>query len=79
MSERRPGQWPVDKPITLVEPEPARRHTAARARFVVTLGAIRAALEEEPSEHAVRQAARRWQDALTALADEVCAEHRKAG
>lgn len=81
MTEPTPGRWPVPRPATLGEPEQEVEHRATRerARFQVTLGAVRAQLEEQPSEGTVRSAARRWHDAITALTDEVVAELRKAG
>lgn len=42
-----------------------------RARREITLGAIRAHLEEEPSPSSIRACARRWCTAITDLADEV--------
>lgn len=44
-----------------------------KARFEITLGAIKASLEEEPSPAAIRACARRWERALHAIADEVIA------
>lgn len=75
MSERRPGQWPVENPVELPEiDEQGAQHlalVAEQARFHVTLGAIRADLEAQPSDMCVRAAARRWQQAITAMADEL--------
>ncbi|WP_455359988.1 hypothetical protein [Streptomyces sp. SYSU K21746] len=80
--ERHPGQWPVDSPVDL-DASPAiaqrQRYNAHRARFEITLGSVRADLEEQPSEASVRAAARRWQNAITAIADETVAQLRKAG
>ncbi|MDX3235685.1 hypothetical protein PV392_08290 [Streptomyces sp. ME03-5709C] len=69
---RRPGQWPVPR-TELPEPEsdPVRRGTAEAARFHITLGSIRAALEEQPTPGTVRSAGRRWLAAVTQLIDEV--------
>ncbi|MCZ4099871.1 hypothetical protein [Streptomyces sp. H39-C1] len=50
---------------------PDRRHIAERARFHITLGALRAALEEQPSPASVRATYRRWTTAAAQLADEV--------
>ncbi|MFD6684197.1 hypothetical protein, partial [Micromonospora parva] len=79
---RTPGQWPVNKPIALdTERDQGEEHlalTAVQARFHVTLGAIRADLEEQPSPMAVLNAARRWNYAITAMADEVAAALKKA-
>jgi hypothetical protein len=88
MTQRPPGQWPVDEPADLdtvaaqADDEQGRQHlaaTAARARFQVTLGSIRADLEEQPSRTAVHTAARRWTDAITNLADEAVQRLKKAG
>jgi hypothetical protein len=54
--------------------EQGERHLAVvgpRARFHVTLGALKAALEEEPSPRAVRSCLRRWIGAATQVADDV--------
>ncbi|AGP56161.1 hypothetical protein [Streptomyces rapamycinicus] len=79
MTAHRPGQWPVERPVPLEDPGKERRHTRERARFTLTLGAIRAALEEEPSERAIRAAAKRWHEAITAAADETAAKLRRTG
>ncbi|GAA2972290.1 hypothetical protein [Streptomyces enissocaesilis] len=86
MSEQQPGRWPVEEPIDLdvIAPpdEQGAQHlalTAEQARFHVTLGSIRADLEQQPSPMCVRAAARRWQDAITAMADEVTGRLREAG
>ncbi|MGW6243834.1 hypothetical protein [Streptomyces roseolus] len=51
---------------------------AAQARFHVTLGSIRADLEEQPSPMTVLHAARRWNAAITAMADEIASALKKA-
>jgi hypothetical protein len=53
---------------------PDRRYVAERARFVITLGALRGALEEQPSPRAVRSAVRRWIAAATQVAEDVIRE-----
>jgi hypothetical protein len=77
-TDRRPGEWPVPRtflPITDEEYEQqlvARaRANAERARWELTLGAIRGHLEEQPTPQAVRAASRRWISAIVQLADEV--------
>lgn len=50
---------------------PDRQYIADRARFVITLGALRGALEEEPSANAVRSCLRRWIGAATQVAEDV--------
>lgn len=82
--QSQPGQWPVADPVNLVtdEHDAHEQHllfTAERARFALTLGSIRADLEEQPSERCVRDAARRWQNAITALADETAQQLKKTG
>lgn len=83
MTAHIPGQWPVTKPIALAsEQDQGEEHlalTAVQARFHVTLGSIRADLEEQPSPMAVLNAARRWTYAITAMADDVATALRKAG
>jgi hypothetical protein len=69
--------------VELDEPdEQGARHLAVvepLARLHVTLGAIRADLEEQPSNRSIRAAARRWHEAVTNVADELIAERRRAG
>jgi hypothetical protein len=62
------------------EPEdahPDRQFIADRARFVITIGALRGALEEQPSEASIRACGRRWIGAATQAIDEVIRERRK--
>ncbi|TKA11737.1 hypothetical protein [Actinacidiphila oryziradicis] len=47
------------------------RLRSEQARRELTLGAIRAHLEEQPSPHSIRACARRWCTAITNLADDV--------
>ncbi len=80
----RPGRWPVPQPVDLdqidaPDHEARDQMLADRARFHLTLGSIRADLEDQPSPAAVRAAGRRWIDAVTHLTDEVAAQHKKAG
>ncbi|MFD5111471.1 hypothetical protein ACFWNG_04000 [Streptomyces sp. NPDC058391] len=88
MTKHRPGEWPVASPADLstgdstpMEKQGAQHLalTRAQARWELTLGSIRADLEEQPSEVCLRAAARRWQDAITAMADETTAALKKAG
>lgn len=83
MSEQTPhrvGEWPVPNPVDLPEPEPEHESPAAvRARFHMVMQSIKHDLEQQPSERAVRAAARRWTDAITTAADEVAGQHRKRG
>lgn len=50
---------------------PDRQHIAEKARFHLTIGVLRGAFEEQPSERAVRSCLRRWIAAATQVADEV--------
>ncbi|QXE36948.1 hypothetical protein KQY30_24805 [Streptomyces sp. GMY02] len=88
MTDRKPGEWPVTTTVDLSTAEPTpvdeqgEQHlklTAARARFDLVLGSVRADLEEQPSERSVRTAARRWCNAITALADETAQRLKKTG
>lgn len=83
MTERIPGQWPVDHPVELPEPDDqGAQHlalVAEQARFHVTLGAIRADLEAQPSDLCRRAAARRWTNAITAMTDELTGHLRDTG
>ncbi|WP_327164764.1 hypothetical protein [Streptomyces zaomyceticus] len=80
---RVPGQWPVSEPVdTTEDDDQGAAHlalVAVQARFHLTLGSIRADLEEQPSPMAVLNAARRWNYAITAMADEVASSLKKAG
>lgn len=69
--DHQPGQWPVPRtPLPELKTEPDRDNHA-RARFHVTLGALRAALEEQPTPNLVRATGRRWLSAAAQLIDEV--------
>lgn len=56
---------------------PERQYVAERARFVITIGALRGALEEQPSERAVRAAGRRWINEAVQAIDEVALQKRR--
>ncbi|MGW0782472.1 hypothetical protein [Streptomyces sp. NPDC002913] len=83
MTERTPGQWPVDNPVELPEPDDqGTQHlalVAEQARFHVTLGAIRADLEAQPSQVCRHAAKRRWINAIAAIADELDQQLRNTG
>jgi hypothetical protein len=87
VNEYQSGQWPVNEPVDLDAlhdeegPEVASylKRQSELARFHVTLGSIRADLEEQPSPMCVRTAARRWTDAITQLADETARRLRNTG
>jgi hypothetical protein len=62
--------------------EQGEQHLAVvrpRARFHITLGALKAALEEEPSPRAVRSCLRRWISAATQVADDVIRDKQHNG
>lgn len=71
---RRPGEWPAPRtplPLGDEDQDPQAQVNRERARWHVTLGAIRGHLEEQPSPASVRAAARRWASAITQLADDI--------
>lgn len=72
-SARRPGHWPPGTRAPEADDQGAQHLalTAEQARWHVTLGVIRAHLEEQPSPQAVRAAARRWARAITQIADDI--------
>jgi hypothetical protein len=79
----RTGEWPITKPVDLeaveVVDEQGQQHlelVRVQARFRLVLDSIRADLREQPSEVSVRGAARRWTNAITAMADEIAKELR---
>ncbi|MEW2177172.1 hypothetical protein AB0890_12685 [Streptomyces sp. NPDC005406] len=80
-----PGQWPITNPVDLDTAETDEQGTqhlalvAEQARFHVTLGAIRADLELQPSEVCRRAAVRRWHNAITNIADELGQQLRNTG
>jgi hypothetical protein len=80
VTEHRPGTWPVADPVdTDPADEQGQQHlelTRVQARFRLVLDSIGADLREQPSEVSVRGAARRWTNAITAMADEVARELR---
>lgn len=53
-----------------------QRLIAQRARWELTLGSIRAHLDEQPTPSARRAAARRWCHAITRLADQTAGDRR---
>ncbi|EFL01619.1 predicted protein [Streptomyces sp. SPB78] len=80
MTRKKPGEWPVKRrPASAVDDEQRAQLAAERARFHVTLGSVRADLEEQPSPALVLAAGRRWTTAITAMADEIAQKRRRAG
>ncbi|MFJ9939331.1 hypothetical protein [Streptomyces erythrochromogenes] len=62
-----PGAWPYTDALLI-------RARAEHARRVLTLGSIRAHLEDQPSPRAVRTAARRWIADVLAAAEDIAAK-----
>jgi hypothetical protein len=83
VTARRPGEWPDGTHAPLAEADDqGARHlalVAEQARFHVTLGAIRADLEVQPSPRSIRAAVRRWHEAITNAGEELIAQRRRAG
>lgn len=70
-------QWPIPRTELPPREDDTRAHyNHERARFHLTLGAIRADLEEQPSPSQVRAASRRWIEAITQMTDELAKEQR---
>ncbi|MEF9903703.1 hypothetical protein [Streptomyces sp. P9-A2] len=78
MSDRRPGQWPVDEPVDLVPDDLYLKRAAERGRREIVLGSIRAHLEEQPTASAVQAAARHWSADVTAIGEEVARQKRRS-
>ncbi|MER8004954.1 hypothetical protein [Streptomyces sp. NPDC094149] len=87
MTERRPGQWPVEHPADL---DALQRDHAAdeealyvqraseKALHEMVLDSIRHDLQQQPSPLTVLTAARNWCSRITAAAEEIAREKRKA-
>jgi hypothetical protein len=73
-SERRPGEWP---PCPYTD-ELLRQQLRERARRELTLGSVRAALEEEPTPWCVRAAARRWCSQIAGIAEDIAKDMEDA-
>lgn len=70
-----PGLWPAPRTdLSALETEPDRSYTRQAARFHLTLGALRAALEDQPTPNLVRATGRRWLSAAAQLTDEVATQ-----
>lgn len=87
MTERRPGEWPVEHPVDLeaIEPEHAApedelyaRRMSEKALHEMVLDSIRHDLAQQPSPLTVLTAARNWCNRITAAAEEIAREKRKA-
>lgn len=81
MTERHPGEWPVDKTAGHGQDEDELyvQRAAEQARHEMVLGSIRAHLEEQPSRASVMSAARRWCADILTLAGEVAKKLRGSG
>lgn len=81
MTQRHPGQWPVDQPVTLdVSPDDELyvQRASERALHEMVLDSIRHDLEQQPSPLTVITAARNWCTRITAAAEEIAQAKRKA-
>ncbi|MFJ9748905.1 hypothetical protein [Streptomyces chartreusis] len=88
MTERRPGQWPVDKPAALDGVSMAAdtpdadelyvQRAAEKALHEMVLDSIRHDLEQQPSPLTVLTAARNWCSRITAAAEDIAQARRKA-
>ncbi|AEM87053.1 hypothetical protein [Streptomyces violaceusniger] len=74
------GQWPIPRTeLPSQEDDIRARYNHERARFHLTLGAIRADLEEQPSPSQVRAASRRWIEAIAQMTDEAARAAQRKG
>lgn len=90
-STKRPGQWPASEPVDLdaiarastavdtpSEDELYVQRAAERALHEMVLGSIQHDLRQQPTPLSVLTAARNWCTRITAAADEIAREKRKA-
>ena len=88
-----PGQWPIDEPVDLNLGQRSSANTevhepddddlyvqraAEKALHEMVLDSIRHDLEQQPSPLTVLTAARNWCTRITAAAEEIAREKRKA-
>ncbi|MFF9324012.1 hypothetical protein ACF1AY_04765 [Streptomyces sp. NPDC014776] len=84
MTERRPGEWPVEQPVDLsahgaeADDEAYLQRQAERALHEMVLDSIRHDLEQQPSPLTVLTAARNWCTRITAAAEEIARSKRSA-
>ncbi|MGW6142142.1 hypothetical protein [Streptomyces sp. NPDC055140] len=87
MTQHRPGQWPVTEPVDLdaIEHQHAddqgelyMKRAAEKALHEMALDSIRHDLEQQPSPLTVVTAARNWCTRITAAAEEIAREKRRA-
>ncbi|MFE7927819.1 hypothetical protein ACFU6S_03640 [Streptomyces sp. NPDC057456] len=88
---QRPGQWPVSEPVALdaitgssaavdtpSEDELYMQRAAERALHEMVLGSIQHDLRQQPTPLSVLTAARNWCTRITAAAEDIAQEKRKA-
>jgi hypothetical protein len=83
VTERRPGQWPVDEPASLNDGEPTAdelyvRRAQEKALHEMVLGSIKHDLEQQPTGPSAQAKARIWCAHVLAIADDVARSKRKA-
>ncbi|MEV0639009.1 hypothetical protein AB0I77_29515 [Streptomyces sp. NPDC050619] len=87
MTERGPGEWPVDQPANLDatqhdyaddETTLYLRRAAERGRREIVLDSIRAHLEEQPTPNAVQAVTRHWIADVIAIGDDIAKAKRRS-
>jgi hypothetical protein len=87
VTERRPGDWPVNQPadLGLTQHDYADdevtlylRRAAERGRREIVLDSIRAHLEEQPTANAVQAVTRHWVADVIAIGDEIAKTKRRS-
>lgn len=84
MTERSPGQWPVDQPVDLEALAPKTddelyvQRQQEKALHEMCLDSIRYDLEQQPTAGSAQAKARIWCAQILALAEDVAADKRKA-
>ncbi|MGW1892115.1 hypothetical protein ACWCP6_17925 [Streptomyces sp. NPDC002004] len=84
MTERHPGQWPVENPVGLDAVEQPNQgelyvqRAAEKALHEMVLDSIRHDLAQQPSPMTVLTAARNWCARITAAAEEIARGKRTA-
>lgn len=83
MTERSPGEWPVNDPVDLGSLEPTEdelyvKRVSELARREMVLGSIRANLLEQPTANSVLAVTRHWISDITVIGDEVAKTKRSS-
>lgn len=86
MTERSPGEWPVNDPVdldALRSPEPTEdelyvKRVSELARRELVLGSIRANLLEQPTANSVLAVSRHWISDITVIGDEIAKSKRSS-